>query len=184
MRGRVGVVGSGRMASDLVHRMAAVGYRVKVYVGSGGDIGDLVWCGATEVDVPADAAEDADLVLLALADERAVEDAVFDCGGVSETLPDRRAVVDLSSVSARYAVEASDRMAAVGLRWIEGALVGEARATAPWPLCVIGAEGGPLPAVLLPVVHDLARHVEVRGGVGAVAGMRRALESLEAPTAA
>jgi 3-hydroxyisobutyrate dehydrogenase-like beta-hydroxyacid dehydrogenase len=184
MRGQVGVVGTGAVATFLVHRLAAAGYRVKVYVGGGGDFEDFAWCGAIEVEVPADAAERSDVVLLALPDERAVDDAVFDCGGVSETLSDRHAVLDLSSVSPQYAMGAFDRMRALGLAWLEGALVGEPTLTGPWPLCVVGAGDGAAPSLILPVLHDLARHVEMRRGLTAVARMRLALASIEASSAA
>jgi 3-hydroxyisobutyrate dehydrogenase-like beta-hydroxyacid dehydrogenase len=184
MRGQVGVVGSGAMGTFLVHRLAAAGYRVNVYVGGGGDFEEFAWCGATEVDVPADAAEHADVVLVALPDERAVEDAVFDCGGVSETLPDHHAVLDLSSVSPDYTESARARMTALGLTWLEGALVGEATLTGSWPLCVLGAEQGAAPSLVLPVAHDLARHVEVRRGLTTVSRMRLALASAEACSAA
>jgi 3-hydroxyisobutyrate dehydrogenase len=183
-RGHVAIVGSGRTAMYLVARMAAVGYRVKVYVGEGGDVVAVPRCGAVEVDVPADAAEEADIVLLAMHDERAVEDAVFDCGGVAETLPNARAVLDLSSVSATYCVRAHERMAALGLGWLEGALIGGAGSMAPSFLCVIGACGGVVAPALLPVMHDLAQIVEVRGDVAGVARLRHALESLETSTAA
>jgi 3-hydroxyisobutyrate dehydrogenase len=172
------------MATYLVHRLAAVGYGVKVYLGGGSDFQDFARCGAKQVDVPADAAEDAGLVIVAMPDERTVEDAVFDCGGVSETLPDGHAVIDLSSVSPAFSARARDRMVALGLVWLEGSLVGEPRLAESWPLCVVGAQDGLLAPVVTPVVHELARHVEVWRNVTGVTRMRLALESLEPSTAA
>ena len=174
----VGVVGSGPLASLLVRRLVHVGHQVKVHVGESADRGNPAWRGAILVPVPADAAEDAELVLLALPDERAVEDGVFDCGGVSETLPDGHAVLNLSSVSAAYGIGAGERLATLGLRWLEGALVGSVSSASSWPLCFIGSDGSPVSASLLRIGHDLAPHVDVRSGVACVAQLRQAHESL------
>lgn len=172
-RGTVGVVGAGPVAARLVRRLVAEGYRVTVCEPGGAGLVDASVGAARRVDVPADAAEDAEVVVVVLPDERAVDDAVFDCGGVSETLPAGAAVLNLSPVSREYVVRAAGEMATLGLRWLEGALIGEPSGARDWPLCLVGTRITPGGGVIPDVVARLAGHVEVLPGLERVAGLRR-----------
>jgi len=78
--------------------------------------------GAAVADSPAKAVQDADVIVLSLADEAAVEDVLF--GQLAGELRPEQRVVDTSTVSPAFARDAAERLAALGLRRVEACVVG------------------------------------------------------------
>src|SRR5262249_51719327 len=82
----------------------------------------LAQAGATVVDSAAAAAKDADVVLLSLSDENAVEEMLF--GEMTSVFAPGTTVVDTSTVSVAYAQEAAKRLDDQGLRRVEAGVIG------------------------------------------------------------
>ena len=92
----VGVIGLGPVGGTVARRLLDHGLHVIVYDPDAPTVETMAAAGATPARIPADGAEQADLVFVHLHDEAAVEEALFDCGGVGDTLPDGRFVVTAS----------------------------------------------------------------------------------------
>lgn len=80
--------------------------------------------GSSRAALPADSAEDADLLILDIPDAAAYEDAVFELGGVVETLPTGGRVIDLSPAPPWLARLRTGRFARYGIRCADAALLG------------------------------------------------------------
>ena len=122
MSRKVAVVGLGGMGSGLAFALVAAGFPVTVYNRTAEKAAPLAQAGATVVDSAAAAAKDADVVLLSLSDESAVEEVLF--GEMAPVLAPGTTVVDTSTVSVAYAQEAAKRLDDLGLRRVESCVIG------------------------------------------------------------
>lgn len=115
----VGVVGLGRQGTALAVRLTALGMRVHGYDRDRFAVAAAVALGVVPVTLPADAAEDVDVVFVAMPDEPSAEEVLFDHGGVGETLRSGGYVIDASSVGGLYSRTATARFAAYGISRVE-----------------------------------------------------------------
>jgi 3-hydroxyisobutyrate dehydrogenase len=119
---KVSVVGLGGMGSGLAHALVAKGFPVTVFNRTAAKAAPLAQAGATVVDSAAAAAKDAEVVLLSLSDEKAVEEVLF--GEMAPVLAPGTTVVDTSTVSVAYAQEAAKRLDDLGLKRVESCVIG------------------------------------------------------------
>ncbi|GAA3582879.1 NAD(P)-dependent oxidoreductase [Amycolatopsis ultiminotia] len=119
---RVAVLGLGIMGAGMVRALCAAGHPVTVYNRTRAKAEALSEFGAVAADSPAKAVSGAEVVLLSLADEAAVEEVLF--GQLVGCLAPEQAIVDTSTVSPEFAREAAERLAAQGLRRVEACVVG------------------------------------------------------------
>ncbi|MEU5652727.1 NAD(P)-dependent oxidoreductase [Streptomyces pseudogriseolus] len=115
-------IGLGNMGGGMARRLLDTGHRLTVHNRTASKAAALVAAGARLADAPERAAAGHQLVLLSLADEKAVEEVLF--GRVAPVLRPGTVVVDTSTVSPGYAREAAERLAAQGLRRVEACVVG------------------------------------------------------------
>lgn len=115
-------IGLGNMGGGMARRLLDTGHRLTVHNRTASKAAPLVAAGARLADAPERAAAGHQLVLLSLADEKAVEEVLF--GRVAPVLRPGTVVVDTSTVSPGYAREAAERLAAQGLRRVEACVVG------------------------------------------------------------
>ncbi|AGL16640.1 NAD(P)-dependent oxidoreductase [Actinoplanes sp. N902-109] len=116
------VIGLGGMGAAMAHRLVATGVKVIVFNRTAAKAEPLVAAGASQAGTAAGAAAAADVVLLSLSDEQAVEDVLF--GEVLPTLRPGTTVIDTSTVSPGYAREAARRLAEHGVARVEACVVG------------------------------------------------------------
>jgi 3-hydroxyisobutyrate dehydrogenase len=107
----VAVVGLGRLGRSLTTQLAGLGFAVAVYDPAPARVAAAVAKGATAAALPADAAETADVVILAVEDEQAAEEMLFDHGGIGETLRSGGCLVDASATGPAFRARATERLA-------------------------------------------------------------------------
>src|SRR5690348_14923374 len=90
----VGFIGLGGMGSGMACRLLDAGFAVRVHNRTRARAAAAAELGAEVVDSPAEAARGADVVVLSLSDDAAVEAVLFGAGGVLETLAPGARVVD------------------------------------------------------------------------------------------
>ncbi|MER7129665.1 NAD(P)-dependent oxidoreductase [Streptosporangium saharense] len=117
---RVAVLGMGRMGRAAAQRLLARGHTVRVWNRTPGRAAEVVDAGAAEVPSPLDAARDAEVVLMSLADDRAGRDVM---GRLAALGPDEVTVfADMSTVSPSTSRELRDL--APGRRFVAAPVVG------------------------------------------------------------
>jgi 3-hydroxyisobutyrate dehydrogenase len=119
---KLAFVGLGGMGSGMVFRLLAAGFPVTVYNRTTVKAEPLVAAGAQWAASPEAAAEDADVILLSLSDEPAVDEVLF--GRLLPVLKPGMIVADTTTTSSRYAVSAAERLAAEGVRRVELCVLG------------------------------------------------------------
>ena len=159
MRFRIGYVGVGLMGGPMVKRLASLGWSVRAY--------DIVpersMLGSSE-----EAAHGADVVLLNLPTNEAVEDAVFGARGLMHSLKEAQLLVDFSTIPVDACRRHASRLAAAtGCRWVDAPVSGGPPAAAAGTLTVMaGGEAADLER-LAPLMADIAGRMTHMGPVGA-----------------
>ncbi|MBH3405517.1 NAD(P)-dependent oxidoreductase [Pseudomonas glycinae] len=167
-RPSLGFAGIGLMGLPMCRRLLAAGYPLTVWNRNPAKCAPLVEAGARQVVTPAELCEQADVVMLCLADTAVVHEVVFGPAGVAEGAKPGQLLVDFSSLeptaTREMAAELADK---TGMAWLDSPVSGG----------VVGAEAGSL-AIMVggdaadldrvrPVLLELGQRVTHMGGVGA-----------------
>jgi 3-hydroxyisobutyrate dehydrogenase-like beta-hydroxyacid dehydrogenase len=163
---RIGVVGRGPMGSAMAQRLVAAGYHVAVSDWTQDGLDTPTPHGACRATLPADAAQDADLVLVSVRGERAVDEVLFDHGSIGETLRTGGYVLDTSATSPGFSQVATAKLAAYGLTRVEARAIGDpVRARLGRLRMLVGGSAEDL-AAIAEVITTLASSVVHTGPIG------------------
>lgn len=119
----VAVLGLGEMGGGMAHALLRAGFDVAVFNRTPQKAAALVRAGASLLKAAAEAGR-ADVLVLSLADENAVESVLF--GEVAPSLTAGTVVLDTTTVSPSYARRSVERLAETGVRGVEVRVVGNA----------------------------------------------------------
>jgi 3-hydroxyisobutyrate dehydrogenase len=171
------VVGLGGMGGGVARRLLAAGFPLAVFNRTQSKAAPLVAAGARQAGSAAEAASGADVVLLSLSDDTAVEDVLF--GEMLPHLAAGAAVVEMTTVAPRYARDAAVRLAARGVRRVEACLIGNPEMAQAGQLRVFVAGEESDVDALRPVLGALAQQgVLYLGPTGRAAAMKLAFNLL------
>jgi 3-hydroxyisobutyrate dehydrogenase-like beta-hydroxyacid dehydrogenase len=127
---RIAFLGLGIMGRPMASNLAKAGHEVTVWNRTSGK--DVE--GAKTAASPADAARDAEVVWLCVADTKAVESVLFGPQGVHESLADGQIIVDSSTISPSATRRFAERVGAKGVQYVDAPVTGSK----------VGAESGTL----------------------------------------
>ena len=171
---RVGYVGVGLMGLPMVKRLLSRGHAVRAYDIVSEKTEAARAAGAGAAQSPAEAASDAQIVLLNLPTTEAVEQAVFGERGVASGVKPPQVIMDFSTIKLdRGRAFAEKLRASTGCGWIDAPVSGGPPASATGTLTVM-AGGEPVDiARVQPLVADIAGRFTHMGppGSGLVAKM-------------
>src|SRR5580692_11584315 len=127
---RIAFLGLGIMGHPMASNLAKAGHEVTVWNRTSGK--DVE--GAKTAASPADAARDAEVIWLCVADTKAVESVLFGPQGVHESLADGQIIVDSSTISPSATRRFAERVGAKGVQYVDAPVTGSK----------VGAESGTL----------------------------------------
>jgi len=155
----LGYVGVGLMGGPMVKRLRSLGWSVRGY--------DIVSERST-LSSAGDAAQGAEVVLLNLPTNDAVEDAVFGARGLIHRLQKHQLLVDFSTIPVDACRSHAQKLAAAtGCRWVDAPVSGGPPAVEAGTLTVMaGGEEQDL-ARLAPLMRDIAGRCTRMGPLGA-----------------
>jgi 3-hydroxyisobutyrate dehydrogenase len=175
---RIGFVGLGVMGAGMASRLAESGYDVTVYNRTRSKAEEVAELGATVADSPADAARDAEVVMMSLADQNVVEKIVFGDDGVASSLPSGSYLVDMSTVPPPFARELAERAKAEGQKALDACVLGAPFHARSGELRVmVGGEQADFEA-LQGIFETIGKDVTYLGGNGMGASMKLVLNML------
>jgi 3-hydroxyisobutyrate dehydrogenase len=161
-RPHTAVIGLGAMGLPMATRLAAR-LPVSAYDIAEPRLAQLAAAGGTPAPTPADAARDADIVLLAVRDQSQVDNALFGENGAAATLRPGSAVILTSTVGPDAARSTAGRLAEQGILTVDAPVSGgPVRAGRGDLLIVVGAEDKALDLVR-PVLDLLASTLTIVG---------------------
>ncbi|SFQ65158.1 3-hydroxyisobutyrate dehydrogenase [Amycolatopsis arida] len=175
----VACLGLGGMGAGLAGLLRDRGAPLTVYNRTVERVAPLVAQGARSAATPFAAVADAEVVLMSLADETAVEAVLFGPAGAAGGIGPDAVLVDTSTVSPSYSRDLSARLAAYGVRRVEACLVGNpSQARTGW-LQVLAAGPGPALDEVADVLAVIGQREIVRlGEIGEASTMKLALNTL------
>jgi 3-hydroxyisobutyrate dehydrogenase len=168
---RIGFLGLGAMGSGMVTRLADSGLDVAVYNRSAGKLAALAGRGVRVASSPADAACDADLLLISLSTAEVVSSMLFDAPGALAAAKPAAIVADMSTVSPAAARAQAERIAETGRRGLDACVIGNAHHAREGELrFMIGGSARDIERIL-PVLDVLGKQTVHVGesGMGATA---------------
>jgi 3-hydroxyisobutyrate dehydrogenase-like beta-hydroxyacid dehydrogenase len=159
----IGFCGAGLMGSAMVRRLLAHGHRMTVWNRSADKAKRLCEQGAEFALTPAEAGDGADLVVLCLTDETAVEHTVFGTDGLVHS--DVPVIVDHSSISPAATCAFAARF--VERSWIDAPVSGGVAGVEAGSLAVMAGGNAEALARILPALRCYSRIVTLMGPTGA-----------------
>ncbi|MBB4519696.1 3-hydroxyisobutyrate dehydrogenase [Paraburkholderia fungorum] len=164
---KIAFIGVGRMGGRMAARLVAAGHEVRVFDPSQAAMDALVAKGAVASKSPAEAAIEAERILLSLPSPKTLRDAVTGAEGVLNTAAEGAIIVDFSTVDPATTKDIAGAAAAKKVSFVDSPVSGG----------VLGAENGKLVLMvgasnevleqLKPVFDVLAGRVVHCGDVGA-----------------
>jgi 3-hydroxyisobutyrate dehydrogenase len=177
-RPRIAFIGLGTMGLGMASRIAESGYQTAVYNRTRSKSERAAALGATIADSPADAARDADVVMLSLANKDVVTEMLFGDNGALGTLRKGGLIVDTSTVPPEFARELSAKARAAGYRSLDACVLGNPKQARDGELRVmVGGDQADVRAVD-DVLRTIGREVTHLGGSGMGATMKVVLNML------
>jgi 3-hydroxyisobutyrate dehydrogenase-like beta-hydroxyacid dehydrogenase len=172
----VAVLGLGAMGGGMATALLAAGFAVVVHNRTEERARPLLDAGATWAATAAGAVTGADVVLLSLSDEEAVDTLLF--GEAVDRIAPGTTVVDASTVSPAYARHTAARLAASGARRVEVAVVGNPEMAAAGRLRLFTAGDEADADAAADVLAALGADVRHLGGTGRASTLKLALNLL------
>ena len=175
---RIGFIGLGNMGAGMACRLAEAGHEMAVYNRTREKADPVAELGARVADSPADAAREAELLMLSLANQDAVRGVLFGDDGAVAALPEGGYIVDMSTVPPDFARELAERAPATGHRAIDACVYGAPMHARSGELRVmVGADERDFNAVE-EVLQEIGKEVTYLGANGMGATMKLVLNML------
>jgi 3-hydroxyisobutyrate dehydrogenase len=175
---RIAFIGLGVMGGGMASRLAENGYEVAVYNRTRSKAEEVGELGARVADSPADAAGEADVVMLSLADQNVVSKILFEKDGVFETLAEGSYLLDMSTVPPDFARELAGRAREAGYRALDACVLGNPFHARQGELRVMaGGDEADFRAVQ-PLLEAVGKEVTYLGESGMGATMKLVLNML------
>lgn len=164
----IAFAGIGLMGVRMCRRLLAAGYPLTVWNRSPEKCRSLVDAGARLANSPAELCEQADIVLLCLADTAVVREVVFGDGGLVEGARAGQLLVDHSSLEpAATRAMAADLEARSGMRWVDAPVSGGTAGAEAGTLAIMAGGRSEDVERVRPVLAHLGQRLTHMGDVGA-----------------
>lgn len=175
----VAVVGTGRMGAAMAARLAGAGHEVVLHNRTRARAEQIAAdTGGRVVDTAADAARAADVVLVSLADDEAVDAAYRDEDGLAAGVRDGSVVLEMSTVAPRTVRALEPLVAGAGGTLLDAPVSGSVPVVQRGEITVlVGGDAGALDRAR-PALSSFARRVFHLGPLGAGATVKLAVNSV------
>jgi 3-hydroxyisobutyrate dehydrogenase-like beta-hydroxyacid dehydrogenase len=168
---KIAFLGLGKMGTPMARHLIRAGFDVTVWNRTLSKAEALRSEGAKIAKSPAQAAQQAEVVITMLADDAAVESAVLHPGGVIETLPRGATHVSMSTISVALSQKLAEEHAKRGQQYIAAPVFGRPDAAEAGKLFVAAAGEKNVVEHCLPVLEKLGQKVFVVGGTPPMANV-------------
>lgn len=175
---RIAFIGLGNMGAGMAERLTESGYQMAVYNRTREKSDGAEKLGARVAGSPADAARDADVVMLSLANQDVVRSMLYGEGGVFGSLHQGGYVVDMSTVPPEFCVETASKAAEAGYKALEACVYGAPFHARSGELRVMVGGAAEDFKALEPILHTVGKQVTLMGENGMGATMKIVLNML------
>jgi len=163
----VALIGAGAMGGAIGTRIAQMGHNLFVFDLDAEKVAALVAHGAKAAPSAAQAAAQADYIVLSLNAPHITERAVFGAGGVAAGARKGALIIDMSSIDPDATISLAAQAAKVGLRWVDSPLSGGAPKALTGQLTLMAGGDAQDVADAHTLLRDVAANYTHMGPVGA-----------------
>jgi 3-hydroxyisobutyrate dehydrogenase len=175
---KIAFIGLGVMGAGMASRLAENGHDITVYNRTRSKADEVGELGAKVANTPADAAKDADVVMISLADQNVVSKVVFDEDGIFETLGEGSYVLDMSTVTPEFARELNGRAREAGYKHLDTCVLGNPMHARQGELRVMAGGAEADFKAVEPLLEAVGKEVTYLGEAGMGATMKLVLNML------
>jgi 3-hydroxyisobutyrate dehydrogenase-like beta-hydroxyacid dehydrogenase len=176
----IGFIGLGIMGQPMALNLVRAGYQVTAFNRTRSKAEPLERAGARIASSPAEAAREADIVIIIVSDSAAVEEVVLGKGGVLETIRSGAVLIDSSTISPTLSRKMACHVAGKGARMLDAPVTGSKHGAEKGELTfMIGGEREVLDRVL-PVLQVLGKKHIYCGANGAGLSAKLAQNAIQA----
>jgi 3-hydroxyisobutyrate dehydrogenase-like beta-hydroxyacid dehydrogenase len=164
---KLGFIGIGLMGRPMTLRLLAAGHEVTVWNRSADKLGPVLDQGARRAESAAGVARAADIVMMCVTDQRAVEAVLFGADGVAAGAKPGLLVVDFSSIAPAAARDFAARLEAKGMALVDAPVSGGVSGAEKGTLAIMAGGRPEHVERARPVVMHLAQRFTRMGESGA-----------------
>jgi len=175
---KIGFIGLGIMGAAMAANIRRAGYPLVVYNRTPDKAGPLVALGADAASSPRSLAREADIVILMLTGPEAIDEVLWGLEGASPSLDASKILVNMSSVSPRYTRVLAQKLAPLGVGFIDAPVSGTKKPAEDATLIILA--GGVREQVdrLAPLFAAMSQKVVYCGPAGQGSMMKMAVNLL------
>lgn len=163
----VGVIGLGVMGYAMAQRLLAAGAQVRGHDVNDANVRRFEQAGGAPAGSPATAVAGADVVMLMVPDDDAVQQVLFGEQGAAAAMAPGSVVWLASTVNPDYARSVHGRLQSLGVELIDGPVSGGLAGAQTGQLTVLAGAASPVVQQARPVMQACAAHIVHVGEVGA-----------------
>ena len=164
---KLGFIGIGLMGEPMTLRLLAAGHEVTVWNRSSEKLATVLAKGASAADSPADVARAAEIAMMCVTDQRAVDDVLFGRHGMAEGARQGLVIVDFSSIAPASARAFAPRLAEKGIGLVDAPVSGGVPGAQKGTLAIMAGGREEDVERVRPVVMQLASRFTRMGESGA-----------------
>ena len=165
---RIAFAGIGLMGLPMCRRLLAAGYELTIWNRTPDKCAPLAALGAKVVSTPAALCDEAEVVMLCLADTEVVRQVVFGPDGVAQGAKAGQILLDFSSLEPAATREmAAQLLAQSAMRWIDAPVSGGTAGAEAGSLAIMAGGAAQDIDTLRPLLANLGSRVTRMGDVGA-----------------
>lgn len=172
MTTKIAYLGMGIMGRGMASNLIDAGYDVTVWNRTAKKAQPVVEQGATQAKTPAEAVQDADVIMYCLSDDAAVEDLVFGNGNLIDKVSSGQIVVDMTTVHPDTSRREAAAYTEAGVRFLDAPVFGSKNEAAEGGLWIIVGGDKKLYNEVLPILEVLSETTHYMGETGMGTSMK------------
>jgi 2-hydroxy-3-oxopropionate reductase len=167
MHKKIAFIGLGNMGRQMVRHLLKAGHQLTVFARRPDVMSPFIAAGAEAAGSPAEAARDADFIMINVTATTDVEAVLFGSGGVFETARAGSVVCDFSTIDANATRQFAAKLAGRGINFLDCPVSGGTKAAAAATLTILVGGEAEVLAGARAVLELLGKNIFHMGAVGA-----------------
>jgi 3-hydroxyisobutyrate dehydrogenase-like beta-hydroxyacid dehydrogenase len=167
MHKKIAFIGLGNMGGQMVLHLLKAGHQLTVFARRPDVMSPFIAAGAEAAGSPAEAARDADFIMINVTATKDVEAVLFGSGGVFETARAGCVVCDFSTIDANATRQFAAKLAGRGINFLDCPVSGGAKAATAATLTILVGGDVEVLAGARTVLELLGKNIFHMGAVGA-----------------
>lgn len=172
MTTKIAYLGMGIMGRGMASNLVEAGYDVTVWNRTAEKAQPVIENGATQAETPAEAVQDADVIMYCLSDDEAVEDLVFGDGDLLNSVSSGQIVVDMTTVHPDTSLREAAAYAEKDVRFLDAPVFGSKNEAAEGGLWIVVGGDRALYDEVLPILEVLSETTHYMGETGMGTSMK------------